>query len=111
MKNVVVVIIKSELLRRYRTTYVDKAQRIGIRMVDLLEKETFERRLKENIEVKNAYFKGMFNETCPRFDEIFDEYYAAGQRLKEFVTDTSKILDDAFVVKKKFYLKVHKVSC
>ena len=35
----------------------------------------------------------------------------AGQRLKEFVTDTSKILDDAFVVKKKFYLKVHKVSC
>ncbi|MDM7862607.1 adenylosuccinate synthase [Staphylococcus borealis] len=81
--------------------YVDKAQRIGIRMADLLEKETFERRLKENIEVKNAYFKGMFNETCPRFDEIFDEYYAAGQRLKEFVTDTSKILDDAFVAEEK----------
>lgn len=81
--------------------YVDKAQRIGIRMADLLEKETFERRLKENIEVKNAYFKGMFNETCPRFDEIFDEYYAAGQRLKEFVTDASKILDDAFVAEEK----------
>lgn len=81
--------------------YVDKAQRIGIRMADLLEKETFERRLKENIEVKNAYFKGMFNETCPRFDEIFDEYYAAGQSLKEFVTDTSKILDDAFVAEEK----------
>ncbi|MCH4504826.1 adenylosuccinate synthase [Staphylococcus haemolyticus] len=81
--------------------YVDKAQRIGIRMADLLEKETFERRLKENIEVKNAYFKDMFNETCPRFDEIFDEYYAAGQRLKEFVTDTSKILDDAFVAEEK----------
>ena len=81
--------------------YVDKAQRIGIRMADLLEKETFKRRLKENIEVKNAYFKGMFNETCPRFDEIFDEYYAAGQRLKEFVTDTSKILDDAFVAEEK----------
>lgn len=81
--------------------YVDKAQRIGIRMADLLEKETFERRLKENIEVKNAYFKGMFNETCPRFDEIFDEYYAAGQRLKEFVTDTSKILDDVFVAEEK----------
>lgn len=77
--------------------YVDKAQRIGIRMADLLEKETFERRLKENIEYKNAYFKGMFNETCPTFDEIFDEYYAAGQRLKEYVTDTAKILDDANV--------------
>jgi adenylosuccinate synthase len=32
-----------------------------------------------------------------QFDDIFEEYYAAGQRLKEFVTDTSKILDDAFV--------------
>lgn len=39
----------------------------------------------------------MFNETCPTFDEIFDEYYAAGQRLKEYVTDTAKILDDANV--------------
>ena len=53
----------------------------------------------------------MFNETCPHFDEIFDEYYAAGQRLKEFVTDTAKILDDAFVADEKFYLKVHKALC
>ncbi len=81
--------------------YVDKAQRIGIRMADLLEKETFERRLKENIKYKNAYFKGMFNETCPTFDEIFDEYYAAGQRLKDYVTDTAKILDDANVADEK----------
>lgn len=81
--------------------YVDKAQRIGIRMADLLEKETFERRLKENIEYKNACFKGMFNETCPTFDEIFDEYYAAGQRLKDYVTDTAKILDDANVADEK----------
>ncbi|KAA9391802.1 adenylosuccinate synthase [Staphylococcus epidermidis] len=81
--------------------YVDKAQRIGIRMADLLEKETFERRLKENIEYKNAYFKGMFNETCPTFDEIFDEYYAAGQRLKDYVTDIAKILDDANVADEK----------
>lgn len=81
--------------------YVDKAQRIGIRMADLLEKETFERRLKENIEYKNAYFKGMFNETCPTFDEIFDEYYAAGQRLKDYVIDTAKILDDANVADEK----------
>ena len=43
-------------------------------MADLLEKETFERLLKSNIEYKQAYFKGMFNETCPSFDEIFEEY-------------------------------------
>lgn len=53
----------------------------------------------------------MFNESCPTFDDIFEEYYAAGQRLKDFVTDTAKILDDAFVAEEKSYLKVLKVLC
>lgn len=81
--------------------YVDKAQRIGIRMADLLDKETFEKLLKQNIEHKEAYFKGMFGKTCPSFDEIFEIYYAAGQRLAPFVTDTAKVLDDAFVADEK----------
>lgn len=81
--------------------YVDKAQRIGIRVADLLDKETFEKLLKENIEYKSAYFKGMFDKACPSFKEIFETYYAAGQRLAEFVTDTAKVLDDAFVAEEK----------
>ncbi|MFH4908028.1 adenylosuccinate synthase [Staphylococcus cohnii] len=81
--------------------YVDKAQRIGIRVADLLDKETFEKLLKENIEYKSAYFKGMFDKGCPSFEEIFETYYAAGQRLAEFVTDTAKVLDDAFVAEEK----------
>lgn len=81
--------------------YVDKAQRIGIRVADLLDKETFEKLLKENIEYKSAYFKGMFDKACPSFEEIFETYYAVGQRLAEFVTDTAKVLDDAFVAEEK----------
>ncbi|MBZ8172558.1 adenylosuccinate synthase [Staphylococcus cohnii] len=81
--------------------YVDKAQRIGIRVADLLDKETFEKLLKENIEYKSAYFKGMFDKACPSFEEIFETYYTAGQRLAEFVTDTAKVLDDAFVAEEK----------
>ena len=83
------------------TAYVDKAQRIGIRVADLLDKETFEKLLKENIEYKSAYFKGMFDKACPSFEEIFETYYAAGQRLAAFVTDTAKVLDDAFVAEEK----------
>ncbi|SCS79604.1 adenylosuccinate synthase [Staphylococcus caeli] len=81
--------------------YVDKAQRIGIRVADLLDKETFEKLLKDNIEYKGAYFQGMFGKDCPTFDEIFETYYAAGQRLAPFVTDTAKVLDDAFVAEEK----------
>ena len=81
--------------------YVDKAQRIGIRVADLLDKETFEKLLKDNIEYKGAYFEGMFGKACPTFEEIFETYYAAGQRLAPFVTDTAKVLDDAFVADEK----------
>ena len=81
--------------------YVDKAQRIGIRVADLLDKETFEQLLKNNIEYKNDYFKGMFGKACPTFDEIFETYYAAGQRIAPFVVDTAKVLDDAFVAEEK----------
>ena len=52
MKNVVVEITKSVQRKGIGPAYVDKAQRIGIRVADLLEKDTFERRLKENIEYK-----------------------------------------------------------
>src|SRR5699024_12669703 len=77
--------------------YVDKAQRIGIRMADLLDKETFEKLLKQNLEYKNELFEKMFNAEGFTFDEIFETYYQAGQRLKQYVTDTAKLLDDAFV--------------
>ncbi|WP_194746134.1 adenylosuccinate synthase [Staphylococcus chromogenes] len=81
--------------------YVDKAQRIGIRMADLLDKEVFEQRLKENLAYKNDYFRGMFKQDAPSFEEIFEEYYEAGQRLEPYVTDTAKVLDDAFVENEK----------
>ena len=58
MKNVVAAIIKSVQRKGIGPAYVDKAQRIGIRMADLLEKDTFERRLKENIEIKMHISKG-----------------------------------------------------
>ena len=53
----------------------------------------------------------MFDKACPSFEEIFETYYAAGQRLAEFVTDTAKVLDDAFVAEEKYYLKVLKALC
>ncbi|QQM95997.1 adenylosuccinate synthase [Staphylococcus pseudintermedius] len=77
--------------------YVDKAQRMGIRVADLLDKEVFEQRLKENLEYKNDYFQGMFKQDAPSFEDIFETYYATGQRLAPYVTDTAKVLDDAFV--------------
>ena len=50
----------------------------------------------------------MFNAEGFTFEEILKTYYAAGQRLKDYVTDTAKLLDDAFVNNEKYYSKVLK---
>ena len=75
--------------------YMDKADRIGIRMCDLLEKDTFATKLKENLAQKNALFEKIYGEEPFDFDSLFDEYYEYGQRLKDYVTDTSVIVNEA----------------
>lgn len=81
--------------------YMDKAARIGIRMCDLLEKDTFETKLKENLAQKNAFFTKIYNVEPFDFDEIFNEYYEYGQQLKEYVTDTSVLVNEALEQGKK----------
>lgn len=75
--------------------YMDKVARVGIRVADLLDKETFAERLKLNLEEKNALFTKIYETEALLFEEIFEEYYEYGQQLKKYVTDTSVILNEA----------------
>lgn len=75
--------------------YMDKAARVGIRIADLLDKDIFAERLKANLAEKNRLFEKMYESAPVAFDTIFDEYYAYGQKIKDYVTDTSVILNKA----------------
>ncbi|MCM3513110.1 MULTISPECIES: adenylosuccinate synthase [Carnobacterium] len=75
--------------------YMDKAARVGIRIADLLDKDIFEERLRINLEEKNRSFVKMFDSTAIEFEDIFEEYYQYGQELKQYVCDTSVVLNDA----------------
>lgn len=75
--------------------YMDKAARTGIRMVDLLDKDIFAAKLRENLDFKNQLFTKIYGGKALNFDDIFEPFYAYGQRLKQFVTDTSVLLNDA----------------
>ena len=75
--------------------YMDKAARIGIRIADLLDKEIFEERLRINLEEKNRSFVKMYDSTAIDFEDVFEEYYQYGQELKQYVCDTSVVLNDA----------------
>lgn len=74
--------------------YTDKVQRIGIRIADLLDKDVFEEKLRTNLELKNRLFTKFYEVEGLEFDDIFEKFYAYGQEIAPYVTDTSKILND-----------------
>ncbi len=76
--------------------YVDKAARSGIRVGDFIDDETFKVKLKQNLDEKNRLFKALYDHDGLLFDDIYEQYTNAADRLRPYVTDTAKVLDDAF---------------
>ena len=74
--------------------YTDKVQRMGIRVADLLDKEVFEQKLRSNLEMKNRLFTKFYEVEPLNFDDMFEQFYAYGQEIAQYVTDTSKVLND-----------------
>ncbi|OXS76539.1 adenylosuccinate synthase [Domibacillus enclensis] len=75
--------------------YMDKAARMGIRMADLLDRETFEEKLTHNIAEKNRLLERFYETEGFKVEDILDEYYEYGQQIKDLVCDTSVVLNDA----------------
>ncbi|SDN96848.1 adenylosuccinate synthase [Alkalicoccus daliensis] len=74
--------------------YMDKAARTGIRIVDLLERETFEEKLEINLKEKNRMLERIYDTEGFLKEDILDEYYEYGQQIAKYVTDTSVILNE-----------------
>jgi adenylosuccinate synthase len=73
--------------------YEDKFARTGIRVVDLLEEDTFRDKLRANLAEKNVYLRDRLGEETLRFKKTFDEYRRIGEELRRYVCDTSTFLD------------------
>ncbi len=78
--------------------YMDKAARIGIRVVDLLDETEFKRKLALNLQEKNRMFERYYGVGPLSFDGIAAEYLALAPRIREFVKDTSVVLDEALTM-------------
>ncbi|HLQ98580.1 MAG TPA: adenylosuccinate synthase, partial [Candidatus Dormibacteraeota bacterium] len=75
--------------------YMDKAARCGIRIADLLDKDVFRAKLEQNLQEKNRLFEKVYETDPIAIDDILEEYYEYGQELKQYVCDTSVVLNDA----------------
>ena len=75
--------------------YIDKFTRIGIRIVDLLDRDILAAKIKTNIEEKNQILTKIYGKTTLDVDAIIHEYQEFDQKIDEYITDTSLYLNRA----------------
>jgi len=73
-------------------TYEDKVGRRGIRLMDLVNKDQFARKLKEQLPEKNFILEKLLGETPFTFEEIFEQYSGYAETLRRYVADTTLVL-------------------
>ncbi len=71
--------------------YTDKASRIGLRIGDLVNEKTLEKRLKNALEFKNRELES-YGLAPLKFSEVFKKYKKLGEQIKPYVCDTSLFL-------------------
>jgi len=79
--------------------YGDKAARVGLRMIDLVNPSRFEEKLKVRIKENNEVLKA-YGAKPLSFKKVHDAYRAAGDTLKPFVTNTVVYLHKAMLKQK-----------
>ena len=74
--------------------YIDRDNRIGIRVCDLMDEETFSARLKENMALKNKELKLLYDHEPLDYDAVREEYLGYAERLRPYVCDTIALLNE-----------------
>jgi adenylosuccinate synthase len=75
--------------------YTDKAARVGIRVIDLLDREDFTMLLKSNMESKNQILTEVYDGKALDYSEVLDSYRDYAEALRKYVCDTSILVNDA----------------
>lgn len=72
--------------------FVDKASRMGIRICDLLDGDTFKKRLSFVLEYKNSILTRLYGAEPLSLDELYQSYRQYGERLAGFVRETDAMV-------------------
>ncbi len=73
--------------------YIDKARRVGIRIVDLLDRKSFEGKLRKNISEQNDILNKIYGCNELNEQEIVDTYIQFDNIIDPYITDTSYYLN------------------
>jgi len=76
-------------------SYADKMARIGIRAGDLLNPSLFRRKLEENLGEINLFLDRLYRAEGFQVEKVFQQYMGYADRLKDYIADTSILLNKA----------------
>lgn len=81
--------------------YMDKTERSGIRICDLMDKDIFAKKLKSQVDAKNKIVKNIYGAEEFDFDAIYNEYLGYAEQIRSYVDDTSVVVYEAIKAGKK----------
>lgn len=75
--------------------YIDKFNRTGIRIVDLLNRDTFAEKLRATIAEKNQVLTKIYDKEQLNVEQIVTEYVEFDKKIDPYITDTTLLLNNA----------------
>jgi len=75
--------------------YIDKYDRKGIRIVDLLDKDELEKKIRRNVAEKNTILKNLYGKNELDVEKILEEFVGFAEAIKQYITDVPAFLDKA----------------
>ncbi|MFZ5353948.1 MAG: adenylosuccinate synthase [Bacillota bacterium] len=75
--------------------YMDKTERVGIRVCDLLKKDVFAQKLKINLEVKNHLLREFYDYGGYDYSEMLETYLNYAEQIRPYVIDTTVVIYDS----------------
>jgi adenylosuccinate synthase len=76
-------------------TYADKINRIGIRVQDLFDESILRQKAEAALHDKNQILVKIFNRRAISVDQVVEEYLGYADQLKDYVADTTLVLNQA----------------
>ncbi|MBS4007679.1 MAG: adenylosuccinate synthase [Clostridium sp.] len=80
-------------LRGIGPAYMDKVNRSGMRVADLLDESELKEKLSAILEVKNRFLTRVYNEQPINLQPILEEYSQYAEILRPYITDTGLLLE------------------
>ena len=81
--------------------YMDRDDRVGIRVCDLMDGNEFAKKLKKNLERKNAELAAAYDHAPLVYEDVLKEYKGYAERLRPLVTDTLPLVNEEIAAGRK----------